>query len=75
VSTRQPEELIATDDVIAIRLNGRPRSALDGRHRKVVVYATATLTTLDLAEILEETADRLMRPGAPPVASPGSNLR
>ena len=71
MSTGQPEQLIATDDVIALRLNGRPRSALDGRHRKVVVYdATATLTTLDLAEILEETADRLVHPGPRPTVTP-----
>jgi hypothetical protein len=36
----------------------------------VVAYATATLTTLDLAEILEETADRLVHPAPRPTVSP-----
>ena len=67
----QPEELLATDDVIALRLTGRPRSGLDGKHRKVVVYASATVSRLDLAELLNEAADELVRPPGPrPTMSP-----
>ena len=66
----QAEELLSTDTAIVLRVRGKPRGPLDGKHRRIVVFAETTLSTLDLAEILEETADRLVHPGPRPPVSP-----
>ena len=57
--SREPTTLIRTPNVLALRLNGRPRDPLKGEHKRIVVYAGATMTAAQLAVQLRDAADRL----------------
>jgi hypothetical protein len=54
------EEIVATRDVAITRLNAQPRGG-DGRHRRLVGYCDATMTTAELVRLLRETAERLAK--------------
>jgi hypothetical protein len=51
--------LLATPDVLAVRLRGRPRSPATGAHRHLVIFAEPTMSARRLAAYLREAAERL----------------
>jgi hypothetical protein len=53
------ELLVDDPNVAVVRLNGRPREPLDGRHRRVVVYIGATVATGETVLLLRDAATRL----------------
>lgn len=53
------ELLVETQDVAVLKLNGRPRSGLDGRHKRLVVYAGATVNAVEVARLLHDAASRI----------------
>jgi hypothetical protein len=55
-------ELVADLGAVAVlRLNGRPRDPVDGRHRRAVVYVTADAGPGQVAALLRNAADELDR--------------
>jgi hypothetical protein len=54
-----PEYLLATRDVVAFRVRGRPRDVETGQHRAVVIFAGPGLTPARLAGYLREAAQAL----------------
>lgn len=53
------ETLVSTDDLLALRLNGRPRDPATGAHRAVVIFVRPDLAPRRLAQHLRDAADRL----------------
>jgi hypothetical protein len=51
--------MLATKEVRAVRLRGRPRDPENGQHLAVVIYAHATMTPARLAGYLREAAQAL----------------
>ena len=51
--------MVETGDLLALRVHGRARSPLDGKHREVVVFVQPTMTPNQLAILLRGAADRL----------------
>lgn len=55
----QTKVLIDEREFLVLRLNGIPRDPVDGRHRRLVVYASPTLGSHLVARLLRQAADRL----------------
>jgi hypothetical protein len=55
------EVLLDAGGVVVRRVNGRARDGVDGRHKRAVIYCGATVSSLELAKLLRESADRLER--------------
>lgn len=53
------ETLLVTATISAYRFRGRPRDPLDGRHKRVVVFAAADMRPIQLAADLRAAAERL----------------
>ena len=47
--------------VSIVRLNGVPRSGVDGRHRRLVAYVAPTVTDAELIRMLREAAEQLAK--------------
>jgi hypothetical protein len=59
VTVEQVSVLVDERELLVMRLNGIPRDPEDGRHRRVIVYASPTTGLRDLARRLRLAADRL----------------
>jgi hypothetical protein len=53
------EVLLATGDLLAVRVHGRPRDPQEGHHKAVVVFTDATMSPHRLAGYLRDAAERL----------------
>ena len=55
------EPLFESQHVAIVRLNARPREAVEGRHKRAVVYVAATVSVGELVRLLDDTSERLER--------------
>jgi hypothetical protein len=55
------EPVFESAAVSVVRLNGRPRAAVTGRHKAVLVYVGATVTVSETIWLLRETAEALAK--------------
>jgi hypothetical protein len=55
------EHVLETSEVSIRRLNGLARDGVDGRHKRIVVYASATVSAAQLARMLHDAAGRIER--------------
>lgn len=55
------ERLFESEDVSVVRLNGRPRAAISGRHKSLIAYVGTTVSVAETIRLLRETAEMLAR--------------
>lgn len=53
--------LLESASVSLSRLNGRPRSGVDGRHKRLVAYVACDASTGEIVRLLRETAEALAK--------------
>jgi hypothetical protein len=52
---------VETEELSVVRVMGRPREPLEGRHRRAVVYVGVEVSTGQLVGLLRDAADRLAK--------------
>jgi hypothetical protein len=50
-----------SSEVSISRLAGRPRSGVDGRHKRLVAYVAADASTAEVVRLLREAAEGLSK--------------
>ncbi len=55
------ETVCETEELVVVRVHGRPREPEQGRHRKVVAYVGVETSTGQLVGLLRDAADRLAK--------------
>lgn len=53
------ETIVETRDVVVLRVNGTPRSAADGRHKRLVAYVHTGTMSYEAARLLHDAASRI----------------